>query len=175
MNKSLRLSAYGPQHLQAVAQGIRDVLSVPPIVEMLSLNDILSQLETDTMRDGFGGLLLHYGDDLVGMAWWYGMSGRELHSYWRPRFAPKEAVPTPAGEGAYLARFGLLPGYLRRGLGTQLLTAAMDEMGMNRRWLAATPYGVDRSAQGILAGLGFEALPLRSQGGTEKVAMLKQL
>src|SRR3954452_4518820 len=96
---SVELIPYEPIYASPTAQAFLQVFTAPPWNETVTLNDVLAQLDADSGRPGFGGLLLKSGKSVVGFSWWFEISGRELNDIWRPRFTPKEKVPQPGGCG----------------------------------------------------------------------------
>ena len=117
MNSAIELVPYESIYAAQTAQAFLQVFTAAPWNETLTLNDILSQLEVDYSRPGFGGLLVRSGQNVAGFSWWFELTGRELNDKWRPRFTPKEKVPTPEGGGVFLNEFGIVPSMRHHGLG----------------------------------------------------------
>lgn len=71
------------------------MLTTPPLHETVALNDVIAQLDADQGREGFGGLLaVDERQHVIGGMWWFELDGQALYERWKPRFAPREAIPT---------------------------------------------------------------------------------
>ncbi|MCE7947641.1 MAG: GNAT family N-acetyltransferase [Chloroflexi bacterium CFX4] len=174
MNKTIELIPYRADYLASVAQAVREMLTTPPLYETVSLNDVISQLNADQGREDFGGLLaLDEREIVVAGMWWFGLDGQALHERWKPRFMPREAVPTPNGYGIYIASIGVIPGVRNRGLGKYMLRAALSDLELLGNWIATTAYQSLPSSLAMLNAQGFERLPLQGTQGQSRVALLK--
>ncbi|MCS6870090.1 MAG: GNAT family N-acetyltransferase [Anaerolineae bacterium] len=174
MNRTVELIPYRPEYLAQAAQVIREMLTTPPLSETVSLNDIIAQLDADQKREEFGGLVaLDEHEQVLGGMWWFGLDGAALYERWKPRFAPREAIPVPNGRGVYIASIGVIPSVRNRGLGKYMLNAALSTLEPEHDWIATTAYQVLSAGLAVLRSQGFELLPLQSTQGQGKVALLK--
>lgn len=175
MNKTIELIPYRPDYLAYAAQAVREMLTTPPLHETASLNDIISQLNADQDREGFGGLLaIDEREQVIGGMWWFSLDGQALYERWKPRFTPREAIPMLAGRGAYIANIGVIPSVRNRGLGKHMLSAALSTLEPDHAWIATVAYQSFAAGLAVLRSHGFEPLPLQSTQGYPKVALLKQ-
>lgn len=169
------LVPYDPSLALPTAQAFLEVFTTPPLNEVLSLNDALSQLESDANRDGFGGILLQAEPTIVGFSWWYAMDGVELHDRWRPRFTPKEKVPQPEGHGVYLTEFGILPRYQHHGLGKRLFERTLSEIEPDHDWIALSTNTFAHAGLALLKSKGFEDLGLKGVQVPTRICLIKYI
>jgi len=172
---AIQIFPYTSADLSEAAQAIREILTTPPLDETASLSDIISQLQADTDRAGFNGVVVRHGPLLVGGAWWYAMTGPELQARWWPRFTPRDQVPNPAGVGVYLANIGVVPSARHRGLGAGLVRSVLAQIAPLYDWAATLTYAALPSASAMLQAHGFAVLPLTSTQMTVRVAHFKPL
>jgi GNAT superfamily N-acetyltransferase len=168
----IQLVAYRPEHLWLTAQAIREVITEPPF-DALSLPEVISELQSDQMRDGFGGLVATMRGAPVGLVMWHDLTGRELNDRWRPRFAPKDQVPTPQGNGALIGRIGVMPSVRGHGLGARLLAAALEQIEPTHEWVAMNAYKMGSGMPDMFSVAGFEVLPLVGVQSPNKICLLK--
>ncbi|MFN7208875.1 MAG: GNAT family N-acetyltransferase [Aggregatilineales bacterium] len=176
MNKTIELIPYRSEYRAEVAQAIREMLTTPPLHETVSLNDVIAQLDADQRREAFGGLLaVDERQHVIGGMWWFGLDGQGLYERWKPRFAPREAIPTPNGKGVYIANIGVIPSVRRRGLGKYLLGAALSELELEHDWIATVGYQSFAAGLAVLHGHGFTQLPLQSLQAQGRLALIKYI
>lgn len=175
MSVGVELVAYNSEYLLQAAQVVREILSAPPIDDATSLNDVVSQLQTDSTRDGFGGIIALVRGEAIGLVTWYDITGRELYDRWRPRFTPKERIPMPGGRGAMIAQIGVLPSVRGRGLGSRLLQAALTRIEPLHDWAAVNSHTIAHSALSMFNRNGFEVLPLTGIQSPERICLLKAI
>lgn len=172
---AIQIFPYTAADLSEAAQTIREIITTPPLDETASLSDIISQLQADTGRAGFTGVVVRHGPLLVGGAWWYAMTGADLQERWWPRFTPREEVPNPAGTGVYIANMGVIPSVRSRGIGAGLVRNVLAEIEPLYAWAATLTYAALPSASALLQAHGFTALPLTSTQSTARIAHFKLL
>src|SRR5690349_10085060 len=126
MNQAAEIISFDPAYAAQTAQAYLEVFTSPPWNETLSLNNALAQLEADSEREGFGGLIIRTGEEVGGFSWWFDISGQALYDRWHPRFEPKDSVPFLEGKGSFLIEFGVLAGLRHHGLGNRLLQATLS-------------------------------------------------
>lgn len=179
MRSPVELIPYDPAYLQQAAQTFLEVFSTAPFNETLSLNDVLTQLDSDYGRPGFGGLLVYaenaFANPIVGFSWWFDISGEELRDRWQPRFKPSENIPTPRGRGCYLTEFALLPTLRHHGLGHRLLRESLDAIEPNHDWIALQTQKFAHAALAILKSHAFEDLNLTGIQVPTRMCMIKSI
>ncbi len=168
---------YDPAYALQTAQAFIDVFSPPPFNEPVSLNDILAQLESDYSRAGFGGILLRaaLANEIVGFSWWFDISARDLHDRWRPRFTPRDNIPTPSGRGAYLIEFGVLPAFQHHGLGQRLLKATLARIEPDHDWIALDTQKFAHAGLALLKSQAFEEVELTGLQVPTRICLMKTI
>ncbi|HVO43112.1 MAG TPA: hypothetical protein VMT34_10830 [Aggregatilineales bacterium] len=175
MHSTVDLIAYEPAHIYDTAQTFLDIFTADPWNETSSYSEIIAQLQTDQGRPGFGGLLLRSATAVGGFAWWYDISGPELFNLWRPRYAPREAIPMLAGRGALLMEFGIRRSLRNKGLGQRLLKASLGQIEPTHDWIALATQDFAHAALALLKSNGFESLGLKGVQRPTAIALLKVL
>jgi GNAT superfamily N-acetyltransferase len=175
MRSRIELIPYDPTYTLDTAQAFVEVFTTTPWNEPVSLNDVRAQLDSDNSRAGFGGFLLRSAESVVGFSWWFDISGRELHERWRPRFTPKENVPTPEGRGVYLIEFGVTPMMQHHGLGQRLLNATLAEIEPNHDWVALDTHNFAHAGLALLKSRAFEQLELRGVQVPSRICLMKYI
>ncbi|MBE2193362.1 MAG: GNAT family N-acetyltransferase [Anaerolinea sp.] len=160
MSVAFEIVPYSPELLHVTGQIIQEVSSV--LDSTLGLSDTLARFQSDASREGFGGLLVRVGERYVGASVWFDVTGRELNDRWRPRYTPREKVPSPAGSGVLLHVMGILPKWRGRGLGRALLEASLAQIEPTHDWIAMSLVSESPAAVSLFQNYGFEALPLVS-------------
>jgi GNAT superfamily N-acetyltransferase len=163
--------------VQETAQAYLSIFSAPPWSTTTSLTEVLTQLHTDQTRDGFGGYLVsveRYGlKEIGGFAWWYDISGEELHELWRPRFEPKNSIPQLEGRGVYLSEWGVVPSMQNKGLGGKILGAVLESVEPDHDWIAVNSHRHAHAALALLRSHAFELLELKGVQSPERICLLK--
>ena len=175
MNRAVELIPYDAAYESQTAQAYLEVFTTNPWNETLSLNDARQQLQADSERKGFGGLLFRSGDRVIGFSWWFDITGRELGDRWRPRFAPKEKVPAPEGAGVYLIEFGVLPSMRNHGLGHRLLTGTLEQIEPTHDWIALNTHKFAHAGLALLKSYAFEDLGLSGIQVPSRICLMKWL
>src|SRR5258708_33777884 len=175
MNRTVDFIEYDPQYASQTAQAYLEVFTAPPWNETLSLNDALSQLETDAERPGFGAILVRSGDDIGGFAWWFDMTGRELNDRWRRRFGPKEQVPLLEGRGTFLMEFGVLPALRHHCVGNRMLRTAISQIEPTHDWIALNTSTTAHAGLALLKSNAFEDLGLVGLQDSKRLCLLKTI
>ncbi|HLY25974.1 MAG TPA: hypothetical protein VKQ72_06520 [Aggregatilineales bacterium] len=173
MNRVTELIPYNPAYASQTVQAYLEVFTAPPWNEALSLNDALSQLETDAQREGFGGILARTGQEIGGFSWWFDISGPELNDRWRLRFAPKEKVPHLEGRGVFLMEFGILPTLRHHGLGKKILDATLEQIEPNHDWIALNTSNIAHAGLALLKSRAFEDLGLKGIQVPTRICLVK--
>jgi GNAT superfamily N-acetyltransferase len=169
------LIPYDREYEYQTASAFLEVFTIAPFSETLSLNNAQSQLAADSQRDGFGGILVRYGEDIVGFSWWFDISGAELHDTWRPRFEPKDQVPRPEGHGVFLNEFGIRPVLRNHGLGHKLFHATMQQIEPTHDWIALNTHNFAHAGLALLQSHAFVDLGLHGTQVTSRICMLKEI
>src|SRR5262245_14266503 len=175
MSSRIELIPYDPAYALDTAQTFVDVFSTSPWNELVSLNDVRTQLESDYCREGFGGFLLRSPDSVAGFSWWFDITGSELNDRWRRRFGPKENVPMPDGHGAFLIEFGIAPMMRHHGLGQRLLKATLTEIEPNHDWIALDTQKFAHAGLALLRSQAFETLDLSGLQVATRICLMKQI
>lgn len=171
----VELVAYDPSYAHATAQAFLEIFTMPPWNETVSLNDLMYQLESDYCREGFGGLLFTSGKDVIGFSWWFALSGHELYERWRPRFQPREKIPTPEGRGTLLAEFGVVPAARHRGLGRRLVQTSLQQIEPDYDWIAVTSQKFAHPALALLKSAAFVDLELTGIQVPTRICLFKYI
>jgi GNAT superfamily N-acetyltransferase len=166
---------YDPKYENQTASAFLEVFSIAPYSATLSLNDARSQLAADSQRDGFGGVLVRLGEDILGFSWWFDMTGADLYDRWRPRFTPKEGVPRPDGHGVFLNEFGILPALRNRGLGHRVFHATMEQIEPTHDWIALNTDDFAHAGLALLQSHAFVDLGLRGVQVPSRICMFKEI
>lgn len=167
--------SYDSAHDFQVAQAFLEVFTAPPINEVLSLNEALAQLQSDSRHPGFGGLLVRILDEIVGFSWWFDTSGQQLYERWLPRFAPQENIPRPAGRGVFLVEFGVVPRLQNRGLGCRLLKGSLERIEPNHDWVAVSIHNFIHAGLALLKSEAFEELDLTGIQVPTRMCLIKTI
>jgi GNAT superfamily N-acetyltransferase len=159
------------------AQAFLEVFTTPPWHEAVSLNEAMSQVESDSQRQGFGGILLREKqlDNIIGFSWWFDISGFELHDWWRPRYSPKENVPQPEGRGVYLNEFGVIPAYQHKGLGLRMFQATLKQIEPDHDWIALSTQKYAHAGLALLKSQAFEDLGLVGVQVPTRICLMKYI
>ncbi len=158
-----------------IAQAFLEVFTTPPVNEVLSLNEALTQLQSDSQHPGFGGLLVRIADEIVGFSWWFDISGQQLYERWSPRFAPKANIPQPAGRGAFLVEFGVVPRLQNRGLGCRLFKGSLEQIEPDHDWVAVSIHKFVHAGLALLKSEAFEELDLTGIQVPTRICLLKTI
>jgi GNAT superfamily N-acetyltransferase len=175
MNRAVELIAYDPAYEYQTAQAFLEVFTASPYSESLTLNDAVSQIQADSERDGFGGVLIVSGDSVIGFSWWFDISGAELNDRWRSRFAPKELIPRPEGHGALLNEFGVLASARNRGLGHRLLQATLEQIEPTHDWIAMNARMFAHAGLALLKSYAFEDLGVTGIQVPTRICLIKTI
>jgi ribosomal protein S18 acetylase RimI-like enzyme len=173
MNRIAEFVAYDPRYASQTAQAYLEVFTASPWNETLSLNDALSQLETDAERPGFGGTLIRSAEAVAGFAWWFDVTGRELNDRWRRRFGPKESVPLLEGKGAFLMEFGVLAALRKRGLGRRLLETTLSQIEPTHDWIVLDTSTTALAGLALLKSAAFAKLDLVGIQDPRRICLLR--
>jgi len=175
MHSTIELISYEPAYIHETAQAYLEVFGVAPWNETYSYAEVVSQLQTDQDRPGFGGVLFRSPSEVFGFSWWYDTTGPELNDRWRPRFTPKEQVPTWDGQGCYLMQFGIKALYRHKGLGQRLLKASLAQIEPTHDWIALSTYDFAHAGLALLKSYGFEDLGLRGVQNKAALALVRTI
>jgi GNAT superfamily N-acetyltransferase len=177
MRNRIEVIPYDSAYALRTAQAYLEVFSAPPWNEALSLNDVLSQLESDMARKGACGVLMRstFADNIVAFSWWFDITGQELHERWRPRFMPKENVPQPEGRGVYLMEFGVVPTMQHHGLGQRLLKATLADIEPQHDWIALNTHRFAHAGLALLKSTAFEELDLTGAQIPTRICLMKYI
>lgn len=167
--------SYNPSHDFQVAQAFLEVFTAPPINEVLSLNEALAQLQSDSKQPGFGGLLVRLLDEVIGFSWWFDTSAQQLYERWSPRFAPRENIPRPTGRGALLVEFGVVPRLQNRGLGCRLLTSSLERIEPDHDWVVVSIHNFVHAGLALLKSQAFEELDLTGIQVPARMCLIKRV
>lgn len=175
MNQAAEIISYDQAYAEATAQAYLNVFTSPPWNETLSLSDARAQLDADSERDGFGGLLIRTGETVGGFSWWFDISGQELYDRWQPRFAPKENVPFLDGKGVFLIEFGILSTLRHHGLGNRLLQATLSETEPAHDWIALNTSNNAHAGLALLKSYAFEDIGLKGVQVPTRICLMKMI
>jgi hypothetical protein len=173
MNQAAEIIDYDPAYSAQTAQAYLEVFTSPPWNETLSLNDALAQLEADSEREGFGGLIIRTGQEVGGFSWWFDISGQELYDRWHPRFEPKDDVPFLEGRGSFLIEFGIMSKLRHHGLGQRLLQGTLAQLEPSHDWIALNTSNTAHAGLALLKSYAFEDLGLTGIQVPSRICLLK--
>jgi GNAT superfamily N-acetyltransferase len=175
MNRSIELIPYDPAYESQTAQAYLEVFSTVSWNANLSLNDALVQLQADSQRDGFGGVLIRAQGTISGFSWWFDITGTELNERWRSRFAPRENIPYLDGRGVFVIEFGVKPALRGHGLGNRLLKATLEAIEPGHDWIALNTNKAAHAGLALLLSNGFVDLGLTGVQSPNRICMLKTI
>lgn len=152
---------YTPALTSSLAQAYLDVFMVPPWHSTMTLNEIYAQIANDSMRPGFDSELIRgsAANKLIGFAWWYDILYTDLPARLRKTSEHGHDFPHLTGSGSFIVEWGVLEQYRRRGVGRQLLRAALDRIRQQHDWVVIVTNRDADVARKYLLREGFAILP----------------
>jgi GNAT superfamily N-acetyltransferase len=175
MNRVAEFTSYDPAYEQETATAFLEVFTSAPYNEILSLNDCRTQINADSHRKGFDGILIRSDDQVVGFSWWFDITGYELYDRWRTRFTPKDRIPKPDGKGAFLMEFGILPTMRHHRLGKRLLEDTLAQIESNHDWIALSTHDFAHAGVALLMNNGFAELGIHGIQVPSRICLMKRI